>query len=69
MGFAQLALVVAIAWASWNITRSLPYWPVNPRLLAGLIAGVVAWRTQNIFYTIGAGMLALWGLQGLQWLL
>ena len=32
LGFAQLALVVAIAWASWNITRALPYWPVNPRL-------------------------------------
>jgi spermidine synthase len=32
LGFAQLALVAAIAWASWNITRSLPYWPVNPRL-------------------------------------
>jgi spermidine synthase len=32
LGLAQLALVAAIAWASWNITRSLPYWPVNPRL-------------------------------------
>jgi spermidine synthase len=32
LGLAQLALVVAIAWASWNITRALPYWPVNPRL-------------------------------------
>ena len=32
LGFAQLALVAAIAWASWNITSSLPYWPVNPRL-------------------------------------
>ena len=32
LGFAQLALVVAIAWTSWNITSALPYWPVNPRL-------------------------------------
>jgi spermidine synthase len=32
LGFAQLALVAAIAWASWNITSALPYWPVNPRL-------------------------------------
>jgi len=32
LGFAQLALVAAIAWTSWNIARSLPYWPVNPRL-------------------------------------
>lgn len=33
-GLAQLALIAAIAWASWNIARSLPYWPVNPRLAA-----------------------------------
>jgi spermidine synthase len=32
LGFAQLALMAAIAWTSWNIARSLPYWPVNPRL-------------------------------------
>jgi spermidine synthase len=35
LGFVQLALVAAIAWTSWNITSSLPYWPVNPRLAAG----------------------------------
>ena len=34
LGLAQLALVLAIAWASWNITSALPYWPVNPRLAA-----------------------------------
>jgi spermidine synthase len=34
LGFAQLALIAAIAWASWNIASSLPYWPVNPRLAA-----------------------------------
>jgi spermidine synthase len=32
LGLAQLAVIPAIAWASWNITSSLPYWPVNPRL-------------------------------------
>jgi Predicted spermidine synthase with an N-terminal membrane domain len=32
LGLAQLVLIAAIAWTSWNITRSLPYWPVNPRL-------------------------------------
>ncbi|MGD0674461.1 MAG: fused MFS/spermidine synthase [Polyangiaceae bacterium] len=31
-GFGQLALIAAIAWTSWNISSSLPYWPVNPRL-------------------------------------
>jgi spermidine synthase len=32
LGAAQLGLVAAIAWTSWNIASSLPYWPVNPRL-------------------------------------
>jgi branched-subunit amino acid transport protein len=35
----------------------------NARLLAGLLAVVVAWRTKNVVWTILAGMLALWGLQ------
>jgi spermidine synthase len=32
LGIAQLLLVVAIAWTSWNITTALPWWPINPRL-------------------------------------
>ena len=35
----------------------------NTRLLAGLIAALVAWRTQNILATIVAGMGALWILE------
>lgn len=34
--------------------------PFNPRLLAGLIAAVVAWRTRNILLTIAVGMVSLW---------
>ena len=34
----------------------------NSRLLAGIVAALVAWRTRNTWLTIGAGMLALWGL-------
>ena len=34
-GLTQLALIGAIAWASWNITCAFPYWPVNPRLATG----------------------------------
>ncbi len=37
----------------------------NVRLLAGLIAIVVAWRTKNALMTIGVGMIALWVLQSL----
>lgn len=35
----------------------------NARLLAGMLAIVVAWRTKNVVYTIVIGMFALWILQ------
>jgi branched-subunit amino acid transport protein len=35
----------------------------NARLLAGLLAILVAWRTKNTMLTILVGMLALWILQ------
>lgn len=31
----------------------------NPRLLAGILAGAIAWRTRNTLITIAAGMVAL----------
>jgi branched-subunit amino acid transport protein len=37
--------------------------PFSPRLLAGLVAALVAWRTKNIVWTILAGMGALLVLQ------
>jgi branched-subunit amino acid transport protein len=38
--------------------------PTNPRLLGGVLAALVAWRSRNALLAIGAGMLALWILQG-----
>ncbi len=35
----------------------------NPQLLAGIVAGVVAWRTKNVLFTILSGMVMLWILQ------
>ncbi|MCA9937518.1 MAG: AzlD domain-containing protein [Anaerolineales bacterium] len=32
----------------------------NPRLLAALVAVLVAWRTRNVLWTIAAGMVVLW---------
>lgn len=32
----------------------------HARLLAGVLAAFVAWRTHNVLLTIGVGMLALW---------
>lgn len=37
----------------------------NPRLIAGIVAALVAWRTKNVLLTIALGMLALWLLQAL----
>jgi branched-subunit amino acid transport protein len=42
---------------AWNIS------PLNPRLLAGVIAALIAWRTRSAVLTIVVGMVALWGLQ------
>lgn len=36
---------------------------LNPRLVAGVVAVLVAWRTRNVTVTIVAGMLALWLVQ------
>jgi branched-subunit amino acid transport protein len=33
---------------------------VNTRLYAGIIAGLVAWRTRSLLLTIVVGMAALW---------
>ena len=32
----------------------------NDRLIAGVLAAVVAWRTRNVFLSIAVGMVALW---------
>jgi branched chain amino acid efflux pump len=41
--------------------------PINPRLLAGAVAAVVAWRTKNVILTIAVGMATLLILQALHW--
>ncbi len=37
--------------------------PGNARLLAGVVAALVAWRTRNVVLTIAVGMAALWMAQ------
>jgi spermidine synthase len=32
LGICQLLLVAAMAWAAWQISSSLPYWPINPSI-------------------------------------
>ncbi len=38
----------------------LAFRAANPRLLGGLLATLVAWRTKNIALTLVAGMVGLW---------
>ena len=37
----------------------------NARLIAGVIAALVAWRTKNVVLTIAIGMIALWVLSAI----
>ena len=37
----------------------------NERLLAGVVAILVAWRTRNVIWTVGVGLVTLWVLQAL----
>ena len=35
------------------------------RLLAGLVAALIAWRTRNVLFTLVGGMATLWTLQAI----
>lgn len=39
--------------------------PGNERLLAGLVAVLISWRTRSVPLTLAGGMTALWTLQAL----
>ncbi|MSR57961.1 MAG: SAM-dependent methyltransferase [Planctomycetaceae bacterium] len=32
LGLCQLLLAAAVGWAAWQLSSSLPYWPINPAL-------------------------------------
>jgi len=34
--------------------------PQNPRLIAGIIAIIIAWKTKKLLLTIGLGMVLFW---------
>jgi branched-subunit amino acid transport protein len=41
--------------------------PLNARLIAGLVAALIAWRARSVLLTIAAGMAVLWVLQAIGW--
>jgi branched-subunit amino acid transport protein len=62
--FVPIAALTALIWPDMLMPAGeLQLALNNPRLVAGVAAGLVAWRSENIFLTIGVGMAVLWGLQ------
>ncbi len=37
----------------------------NERLVAGVVAALIAWRTRSVLFTLGGGMAVLWTLQAI----
>jgi len=62
--FVPAAVLSALVVPALVTVRATPHATLlDDRLLAGLVAGAVAWRTEDIFATIAAGMVALWVLR------
>jgi len=60
--FVPAAVLSALVLPSFVFPQQAPFSPENPRLWAGLVAGLVAWRTRSMLLTIAAGMVSLWML-------
>lgn len=64
--FVPPAVLSALIFPELLLPGGTPMFSVwNPRLLAGVLAGAVAWKSKNVLLAIGAGMVALWVLQAL----
>lgn len=60
LGWCQLALCVAMAWTSWVLTDSLPYWPINPSLTANVWYQFQLDLVRALFAALPASI--LWGM-------
>jgi branched-subunit amino acid transport protein len=59
--FVPAAVLPALIVPSIAFAGEAGPWPgLNGRILAAVIAVIVAWRSRNVLLTIVAGMLALW---------
>ncbi len=64
--FVTPAVLAAIILPAVVYTRGAGHFDVTPgneRLVAALLASVVAWATKSVWATIAVGMAALWVLQ------
>ena len=62
---APAVLAAIVAPSLFRPTGPIDLSPDNLRLLAGVVAGLVAWRTKNVALTTGSGLVALWILDAL----
>ena len=60
LGWCQLALCAAMAWTSWVLTDSLPYWPINPSLTANVWYQFQLDLVRALFAALPASI--LWGM-------
>lgn len=64
LAFVPIAVLSAITLPEVLIQNgALPTSVLNPRVIAALVAVLVAWRTRNVTVTIVAGTLTLWLVQ------
>lgn len=59
LGWCQLLLVAGIAWAAFGLTKSLPYWPVDPQLASGPVFIFTMDLVKTTFVVLPAAV--LWG--------
>ena len=59
LGWCQLLLVAGIAWAAFGLTKSLPYWPVNPQLASGPVFIFTMDLVKTMFVVLPSAV--LWG--------
>ena len=62
--FVPIAVLSAIIAPELGYSNNLlAISPTNPRLLAGIIATLVAYKTKSVVWTISAGMAVFWLLR------
>ncbi len=58
--YAPATILFAIAIPNILRTDGAVDISLNPKIIAGIAAIIISWRSRNIFYTIGGGMVAFW---------
>ncbi len=65
LNYVPATVLTAIFLPAWLIQDKALLHYSDPRIIAGCIALVLAWRSKNILATIAAGMFSLWILDWL----